>query len=762
MSEPASLSRTVASRSAWQQGGRALARSGPWLLLVAALVGKLSQCQQSEVRCSEVVADGNLAIIVEVCRAEYHRTGAPAAGAHYANGLRRQGELTHAEALARTLLGTSAQADACFVLAKVASAQERFDDAAAWVRLALALHRAERRWRELVRDLHAAAEVAVRREDFAGALELTSECRELAEREHERVIEGYCRVAAAHVLGKLGYLAGAERELAAATPLLQAPAERYWVQLELGNLHRERGELAQAIVAFERALALAGSRSFVSGVVSAHLNLAEAWIQRRDRAQARVHLEAAQYLDGEGAMAAERRALVAELALASGEPEQALAEVASVRHDAAALSRDEQMELQTLEAKAALASGQLELAERAARDAVIAVEAVQRQQPLARLRSWVMEHRRAPYDTLFLSLARRGQAAAALAVFDRWRAAISDPLATGVEEATEGLSELARKAAELRGLEELPVSTHPRARPEPLRASDTVWAFVVAAGELWRVVVSGGETSAVVLGRLADFEPLIAAFRSRPGDAAAATALGSLLLPPDAGSSTRPVRVVLDAPLALVPVAYLARAGEPLVVRRAVVHSMRPLDGRCAPRQAPRSVRVLADVTGDLPGARAEAAQLHARFGAEVAHGASATRAALFFAGREQLLHLAVHAEVDDTGGALFLHDARVSGLEIARRGAAPAKVVLASCGSAVARGGTQSLAMAYLVAGAEQVIASLRTVSDAGAARLVRELYVTTPTDLVERLAAAQRALLADPGELAAFAAFGHPVCED
>lgn len=738
-----------------------MARGAPWLLLVLMLGAKAAECRQSELRCSQVVAEGNLAISVEVCRAEFQRTGAPGAGAHYANGLRRQGELANAERVARSLLATSAQADACFVLAKIASAQERFEDAAAWVRLALALHREERRWHELVRDLHAAAEVAVRREDFAGALELTNECRELAARERERTIEGYCRVAAAHVLAILGYLAGAERELAEATPLMAAPAERYWVQLELGNLHRERGELALAIVAFERALALAGSRSFVSGAVSAHLNLAEAWIQRRNGAQARVHLDIAHLLDAEGAMEVERRALVAELALVSGEPEVALAEASAVLADAHKLARDEQMELQTLIAKAALASGRLEEAERAARAAVEAVEVVRRRQPLARLRSWAMEQRRAPYDLLFLSLARRGEMEQALAVFDRWRAAIADPLAAGTEAGLSGLAELARKASDLRGLEELtPAVAGPW--PAPLQASDTVWAFVVAAGELWRVQVTGGKTSAVMLGRLETFEPLLVAFRSRPGDAAAAAELGALLLPPDAARAAGPVRVVLDAPLALVPVAYLISDGAPLIARRPVVHAMRPLDGRCVPRRSPRAVRVLADAAGDLPGARAEAVQLQQRLGAALSQGQAATRAALFFANRDKLLHLAVHAEVDDTGGALLLHDARVSGLEISRRGDAPAKVVLAACGSAVARGGTQSLAMAYLVAGTEQVIASLRPISDAGAARLAHELYATVPEDLVERLAEAQRAFLQDPGELAAFAAFGYPVCEN
>lgn len=739
-----------------------MARGAPWLLLVLVLGGKAAECRQSELRCSQVVADGNLAISVEVCRTEFERTSAPSAGAHYANGLRRQGELAHAERLARSLLATSAQADACFVLAKIASAQERFEDAAAWVRLALALHREERRWHELLRDLHAAAEVAVRREDFAGALELTNECRELAARERDRTIEGYCRVAAAHVLAILGYLAGAERELADATPLMAAPAERYWVQLELGNLHRERGELALAIVAFERALALAGSRSFVSGVLSAHLNLAEVWIQRRNGAQARVHLDIAHLLDTEGMMEVERRALVAELALVSGEPEVALAEASVVLADAHELARDEQMELQTLVAKAALASGRLEEAERAARGAVEAVELVRRRQPLARLRSWAMEQRRTPYDLLFLSLARRGEAAQALAVFDRWRAAISDPLAAGTEAGLSGLAELAKKASELRGLDELAPTAIAGASPAPLRASDTVWAFVVAAGELWRVQVAGGKTTAVMLGRLETFEPSLVAFRSHPSDAVAAAELGALLLPPDAARSAGPVRVVLDAPLALLPVAYLIVDGAPLVARRAVVHALRPLDGRCVPRRAPRSVRVLADAAGDLPGARAEAVQLQQRLGAALSQGQAATRAALFFANRDKLLHLAVHAEVDDTGGALLLHDARVSGLEIARRGDAPTKVVLAACGSAVVRGGTQSLAMAYLAAGAEQVIASLRPISDAGAARLAHELYATVPEDLVERLAAAQRALLHDPGELAAFAAFGSPVCEN
>src|SRR4029079_14642335 len=90
------------------------------------------------------------------------------------------------------------------------------------------------------------------------------------------------------------------------------------------------------------------------------------------------------------------------------------------------------------------------------------------------------------------------------------------------------------------------------------------------------------------------------------------------------------------------------------------------------------------------------------------------------------ILHVAVHGSVERGAGTLRLHDRPVFALEIAGRGNGPALVVLSACLSAVSDDGEQamSLANAFLTAGSEQVIATLRPVTDVGARELTHELY--------------------------------------
>jgi hypothetical protein len=86
---------------------------------------------------------------------------------------------------------------------------------------------------------------------------------------------------------------------------------------------------------------------------------------------------------------------------------------------------------------------------------------------------------------------------------------------------------------------------------------------------------------------------------------------------------------------------------------------------------------------------------------------------------------------------------------------------VLATCSSAVSLPGTYSLAMAFLAAGAEQVIATLRPVTDDGAARITAALYRTGTADLVTALWRLQADAPYDSDDLSNFAVFGDACCE-
>src|SRR5690606_27862155 len=249
-------------------------------------------------------------------------------------------------------------------------------------------------------------------------------------------------------------------------------------------------------------------------------------------------------------------------------------------------------------------------------------------------------------------------------------------------------------------------------------------ALVVADGRLWRIAADGGELRVADLAPIAALRPALDRFRTRPGDAAVAARLGELLVPP---ALARPgdavLHVVLDEhepSVAQLPIAGLQVGGRTLISARPVVRAIRPSDTGCAPPppRAPR-VAVIADAAGDLPGARREAEALGARRSAAVALGPRATRSALFGGAAADLLHVVVHSREDELGGGLELYDARVSALEIAGQERSAARVVLAACHAGVAELGTHAVAEAFLAAGASQVIATLRTIDDAAAARL-------------------------------------------
>jgi hypothetical protein len=443
---------------------------------------------------------------------------------------------------------------------------------------------------------------------------------------------------------------------------------------------------------------------------------------------------------------------------------------------------DERYEVEALRAEIALRAGELADAEAWARKAVADVEQLRARQPALQVRTWVMAHRWEPYELLFASLARRGDAAGALIAFERWQGrAVLDQLAASSGGALEaGLPDAGLGAdeppalRELHGLESLVTSLQdsPLAAPAPdaqilgaARAASLL-VLVIADGELWRISADGGRLEVASAGAFAAIERRLDRFRTRPGDAALAEELGALLVPPALvarGANDRVLHVILDEredSLAQLPVAALRVSSRSLVAARPIVRSVRPSDVGCEPPPGPpRRAVVIADAAGNLPGARREAEEIAPRLGATAAVGAQASRSALLRAAAGDLLHVAIHAKVGELGGVLELADGPVSALEIAGQRRAPGRVVLAACASGAAEPATYSMAMAFLAAGARQVIATLRDVDDAAAARLTRELYSGEVTDLARALARLQASTGNE--EWLKFAAFGRATCQ-
>jgi cellulose synthase operon protein C len=142
---------------------------------------------------------------------------------------------------------------------------------------------------------------------------------------------------------------------------------------------------------------------------------------------------------------------------------------------------------------------------------------------------------------------------------------------------------------------------------------------------------------------------------------------------------------------------------------------------------------IVSDPRGDLPGAREESSRVAAHHaGALVLHQADATRARVLEAlAHAPLFHYAGHATLEGTdgisAGLSLAHESSLTVTDILSLPHGPRRVVLSACdagrGAAYSVSGP-SLAQAFVVAGASDVFAPLRIVSDEAALAMGSALY--------------------------------------
>jgi pentatricopeptide repeat protein len=584
-------------------------------------------------------------------------------------------------------------------------------------------------------------------------------------------------VSASYVLALAGSFEGAQQELDRAEPAFDRDREIAWLEYERGNLQQElqRSPMGgayphMAVSSFEKALRAAERAQIPRMVVSAELNLAFTLSELQRFDEAERYLAAARLIDHENRYAHERALLAAQLAYRRGN--LVLAAQLDDQLFAATTDSDDRLDVCTMQAHIALASHDLAGAERWARLGIAEVETIRAAQSTIELRAWVLSTRREPYELLFLALVRAGRVDEALDVFDQWQGrTLLDALARPSANAPVDLRGTAMRFDNLGAW--LPaVAATPLMQTDPgrlaiakLRSTDLL-VLAVADHELVRVTSGGGRLDVVDLGPIASFTSRIEKFSATPTDRALAEDLGRLLVPDTVFRTTRDtLRVVLDGALSALPVAALRHGGRPLIAVRPIVRSPRISELACAaPPDAPRTATILADATGDLPGARSEAAALATLLGTTSAVGAGATSAALFAAGKSNLLHVAVHADIDASGGFLALYDQKLHALDISARRIGPPLVVLSACTSALSNDYdlAGSLATAFLAGGSAQVVATLRPVSDAGAQELTSRFYRAGGAGDPVHVLASIQAALADTNNLdwPSFAVFGHDLC--
>jgi eukaryotic-like serine/threonine-protein kinase len=700
-------------------------------------------------RCADVALKANDATTILVCRDEYVRTNDPRVGAELANALRRAGKLADAATVARELLATPIQADALYTLGKIAIDDGRRDDAERALGRATELHRAQQRWVASATDLQALAGIS---HDFVDQLVGFDQAIRDARLGHDARIEAFCHLSAAELLSKIAAGPGARTELDRAAALLSAPVDLAQLELARGNVAQNLGDNVVAAAAFTRARVRAAVVPSARFARSARLNLVYSLAESEQLADASRELAAAAALDPDDRQRADRLTLDARIARRGGDPERAAASLERAIAATDPGAAEDLLELEVERAQIALAGGKLATAEQAARRAIGRIEALRSTHPPVELRAWMTTDWRAPYELWFAALARRGDAAGALAVFDHYRGL--GVLAGLIHLATDSEVDAAPRSAapalafpiaELaQALPLLQASALATPAPAAPLGTASLLVLVVASDELWRISAEAGRLEVASLGRLDALRPRLEQLRAAPGDRMAAAALGALLVPAAlARPSERVLHVVLDEPLAGLPVAALQIDGRRLGAMRPIVRAARPSDLGCVDRPSGRGRVVVID---------ARAAHASGRAGI-------AESGWLGGASRGDLLRVTVPIERD----ALVFADRRVGALEIAGRRGSIGRVVLE--GAAAGPGGDAAtgtaLAMAFVAAGADQVIAAVVPGTRAAATRLTEQLLRADATDLARALARLLAA--ADPADADAalgLSVFGRATC--
>ncbi|MEO7733353.1 MAG: CHAT domain-containing protein [Kofleriaceae bacterium] len=770
--------------------------SGALVWLFPLLLGTRLADGQPELTCATAVAQATMALSVLVCQGELAETGDPTTARRLADSLSQSGQPRQAEAVARTLLGTANQADGWQLLGSIAGDENRLDEAIGWLELARDQHRALGARGGVARDSLALSTALRNRQQYTEALLALDDCVRESRAASDAPLEYICHLAAQGALAEIGLLEAAVGELEQAEAIartLPDAVNRERVQLEYmrGNLERElerdgrrHSHYQLASTAYKHAIALNQVAQLSDLAVVLELHLATVLADAGQHPEAATHLAAARLLDPGRAREADELQTEALLAYRRGDLAAAFGLNVRVYEQ---LDDCERVEIAVMQARIALQDGSLELAEAWAKRGVDAVERIRAKQSTLELRPWILSSRRLPYELRFVALIRAHRVEEALFAFDQWQGrtlldALTPPVRRG------GLREAARQMTQV-GTWLSVASSAPFSRvasraavTATLRTIDLL-ALVVADGEVWCVTSRRGELAAHDLGSLAALQGQLDRFITTPTERGLAAELGALFLPDGiAHASTDALRVIVDGPLAALPLAALRidpplrgpglvmmhEDSLPLIALRPVIREPRLPETPCVPARRLTHATVLADAFDDLPRARHEVMVLtsQASLNSTTSLGTDATSDALFATGTEDLLHVAMHGNIDAGSGGLTLHDRRVSALEISARKLRAALVVLAACESGRATGDdlelAGSLASGFLAAGSRQVIATLRVVSDPGAAELVSRFYQAGGlSDATRALASAQAALddTADT-DWPRFAIFGHDVC--
>jgi tetratricopeptide (TPR) repeat protein len=724
----------------------------------------LSQAHQHSSQCfGEFAAQRWLDASVD-CTREAKETGDSAFGVRAAGALLNLGHTAEALASAQRWYGSNDNATARQIAGAVYFRRDELALAIPFLEVALVEHVQRHDHEEAAHDeqylagalMHAgllgdavdAAEAAVWEADLTSVDDTHVQLR------------GRARRALGKIMMEIGNFSTARTMLwKAQQVLLKWPDDQAWVFLQLGMLQQAIDDHASAAIFFERTLEFAANADVPWVTTSARLNLA---YSRRELGD----LDAAEFQMSQLDQRTRDRptALFVTGLIAADRGQRELAEQLLARAAADAPTDDYASDIALQRGRIAERASDLTAAEHYYRTAIAHVEKLRLNTHSLAWRPWVLARRRDPYRRLLSLLAGQDRRVEALVVAEQlharaWFDALVDRTeASGVRAQVSFAMSLGRQL---------------RAHAAGALSSDEILAllrgrdalvFSETESDIWRFHIADGKVAQ--LDRLPDqTRSWVEQWRKAPNDRTILDKLGVLLIPSAARvPSPRPLYIVTNDTLNTLPFAALRPEGRFLIEDRVISRLPGIVVLRCRTRpQILRSSVFLGDSRDDLDDAREETIAFARSLGGTAFVGADATVERLEESRDAALLHLAIHAEVDQAGARLLLaNQQQVTASDIVEHAIGPRVAVLSGCATAVGRNrdpeGWGALSSAFLVAGSRSVVATLQSVTDPDAREIMQRFYSHGgDRQPAIALAQAQRELLAaDPSMWGVFVVYG------
>jgi tetratricopeptide (TPR) repeat protein/CHAT domain-containing protein len=610
--------------------------------------------------------------------------------------------------MVRPLLESPYAADAHSLMGKIALKEGATAEASAYFEQALGLREQCGQAAAFSRDAIELAGLLEREGKYAAALTLTDRAEVAAKRNGQARLVFYTHLARAHILRAGGDYFRAETVIQSALTEVSSSRERAWAMLTMGLLYVDSERDALAVPPLREALILANEIGLVEVERSARLNLA--WLARRrgELAEAEAVFTSPSS-DDDPVVVAYNRGLVA---TDRGDLEGAAAHFAHAEKVGlkGSLSWSVPYHAGLIDER----RGRHIEAQNAYRRSVAALERLRDDAgPLAAhvVAAHQMPHRR--LIGLFAHEARWHDVLGVVLSLD-----LSMMLATRARprELSNESPDVARTLTAWRDRRLIVLAPG-------IGVSDSDNANA-RGGRLWRLEVFNGSVQGVDVGSLARLEQLAASLEANPNNREAARELGEAIVP--ASSRGQTLDVLALGSVARAPLGAL-RHGDALVASSTPLARVLGLRAWSRPNTIERRAGavVLGDPFGNLPAASQEALRIADRFGSNALLGPAANRAALASAAGAALLHVASHATETAEGPTLHLADGGISATNLPLLGPTASLVMLTSDASAASRDGSGwgSLAAAFLGAGAEAVVATQWSITDADAARVAEAL---------------------------------------